>query len=172
MAYSMRGVVADRSHLDLIVAGDARLKVVELDYPPFALLPLTERAATACLEKWGVTLFDDDFYDLLDPAIAVRLMENLSAAASGAPLAFVEAYSGGDAGVAFGLAVGCGPHRHFDRDPDPWPDTNISMALKAIGVPERLDLRMDAFDVVGLGRKRSIEAWLKPDEPWERRRKI
>jgi hypothetical protein len=169
MAYDIRGIVAKKTHLSQIAASDARLGIVDLDEPSFALLPLTKVAASACLDKWGANLTERDVQDLLDPAIAIRLLERMSNAALGAPIAFVEAHSFGDPGVSLGLVVGLGPTKIFDRTPDPWPDTNISMALKAIGVPERLDLRQDAFDVAGLGRKRHTERWLLTDQPWERR---
>ncbi|MDB5553218.1 MAG: hypothetical protein JWL86_3202 [Rhizobium sp.] len=172
MVYDIRGVVAEKRYLDAITAGDARLKIVDLDHVPFVLLPLTEEATSVCLERWAVNFVDEDMYDLLDPAIVVRLMECMSDTAPDAPIAFVEAHWTGGRGVGFGLVVGLGTPRIFDRGDDSWPDTNISMALKAIGVPERLDLRMDAFSVAGLGWKRGTERWLLPDEPWEQRHAV
>lgn len=168
MTYDIRGVVAAKKHLEVITAGDDRLSVVELGYAPFALLPLTDNAALACLEKWGANFVGEDVNEFLDRAISIQLIKRMADAASGAPIALVESHFSGGTGAAIGLVVGLGVPRVFDRTNDDWPDTNISMALKAIGVPERLDLRLDAFDVVRLGRKRSTQRWLLPDEPWEK----
>jgi hypothetical protein len=173
LAYSIRGLIAERRYLDRIADVDPRLGLVDLEHGDFALVPLTDAAVAVCSGRWGATLVG---YDDVDVTIqryeeaAIRFMAAIHADFQDMIVAFVEAQIWVDMGGGFGLVVGKGPYLTFNRQSEAWPDTNISLALKAIGIPEGLDQGMDAFDVAGLGRKRSTDDWLRPDRPWETRR--
>lgn len=160
MTYDIRGIVAEKRYLDQFAAADPRLRIVELDHPPFALLPLAELASAASFEKWGIDIANGDPYELLAPDVLRHLMESISQSLPGASFAFVESHLSGGSGSTQGFVVGQGPPQYFNSDPDCWSDTNISKALRQIGVPERNGKRQDAFDVVGLGRFRSTKEWL------------
>lgn len=157
--YDLKAVVGHRSDLDLIVALDTRFCVVDLAPEPFALLPLAEIAFPALRKLWHVPPPDADPIDMLELEVLQVLTTRLAAVVSESAFALVEAEFYGGGGNAVGVAIHDGHVVVFDEPDDPWPETNISRALKVIGVPERLDDHLDAFDVAGLGRFRRVGEW-------------
>lgn len=159
--YEIRALVGERHYLETVSAGDVGFCIVDLELWPFALLPLDESGLKAASRLWTSVLPDFGSPGGLYRDGARALLRGATAPAPDAALAFVDAEFFGGAGQGVATAIARGEITVFDEPDDAWPDTNISMALKSIGVPERLDRHQDAFDVLGLGRIRRTEAWRK-----------
>jgi len=157
--YDIKALVGRRSDLDIIAALDSRFCVVDLALKPFALLPLDDAAFPALRDLWHLLPPDADPIDMIELPDLQELATHLAATLPRGAVALVEAEFFGGAGQGIGLAIRSGEIAVFDEPDDPWPDTNISRALKWIGVPERLDDHQDAFDVLGLGRFRRVAQW-------------
>lgn len=158
--YDIKGIVGRRDQLGMIAALDARFVIVDLAFDPYALLPLDELAMKAVRDLWDLPAANARPVDTVGLAFFRSLAGPVALAAGPqAAFAFVDAEFFGGAGQGEGLAISGGDIVVFDEPEDPWPDTNISRALKWIGVGERLDDHQDAFDVVGLGRLRRVGDW-------------
>jgi hypothetical protein len=158
--YEIKGIAGRRTDLGIVAALDARFCLVDLALEPYALLPLDDLAMKAVRLLWDLPAADARPVDTVGLGFFKALVGPV-ALASGpeAALAFVEAEFFGGSGQGEALAIRDGGIAVFDDPDDPWPDTNISRALKWIGVPERLDEHKDAFDVLGLGRYRRVADW-------------
>jgi hypothetical protein len=158
--YEIKGIVGRQNDLGPVAALDARFCVVDLALEPYALLPLDDSAMKAVRELWGLPAPDARPGDTVGVGFFKALTEPVVLATGAqSALAFVEAEFFGGSGQGEALAMRNGEIAVFDAPDDPWPNTNISQALKWIGVPERLDDHQDAFDVVGLGRFRRNGQW-------------
>ena len=158
--YDIKGIVGHRDHLEAVAALDAGFSIVPLALEPYALFPLDDLAIKAVRDRWDVPVTNAGPVD----TVGVGFFKSLAlpvalVVGSQAALAFVDAEFFGGSGQGEALAIGSGEIAVFDAPDDPWPNTNISQALKWIGVPERLDDHQDAFDVLGLGRFRRIGQW-------------
>ena len=158
--YDIKGIVGCRDHLDTIAALDDRFGVAALALEPYALLPLDDLAMKAVRHLWDLPAPDARPVDTVGLGFFKALAGPVALAAGPkAALAFVEAEFFGGEGQGEALAIRDGEIAVFDEPDDPWPDTNISRALKWIGVPEHLDRHQDAFDRLGLGRFRRVGDW-------------
>jgi hypothetical protein len=158
--YEIKGIVGRRDHLGTITALDTRLPIVPLALEPYTLLPLDDLAMKAVRSLWDLPAPDARPADTVGAAFFKSLAVPVARAAGPrAALAFVEAEFFGGSGQGEAVAIRGGEIAVFDAPDDPWPETNISRALKWIGVPERLDEHKDAFDVLGLGRFRRVVDW-------------
>jgi len=158
--YSLVAFVAERTVFEKHFPSVQPAETIDLDHWPFALLPITGRMASRVRIECKIDLdqfgFTDDRYLENVRAIVARIVVSPSEAT----MAFIGSELHGGTGVTFGCAFKNSELNVFRDAGDKWPDTNISMALKEIGVPEYLDRRLDAFDVLGLGRHRNTEDWL------------
>jgi hypothetical protein len=158
--YSIAGFVAERTVLERHFPSVPPAGIVDLDQPPFALLPLTGEIQSRIRIECEIDLEDFAFTDDRYLENVLAIVNHLATSPSEASMAYVAAEMFGGSGGAFGCAFTRGETKIFREAEDKWPNTNISLALKSIGVPEALEKGLDAFDFVGLGRHRSIDDWL------------
>lgn len=122
----------------------------------WAAAPLTDELYDA-LAAWRPGAAAIEAFDMAPPGLAEALAE---ATASGGPLAYAETeYFGGTGDQSSGAWAG-GKLLQAERG-----HGAINSALHAIGVTDAQG--MDAFDTIGLGRKRSNEDYLRPQNRGE-----
>lgn len=154
MGYRLFALIAARATLEQHFA---RLEQspVDLAYPPFALIPLTDEL----LDRHG-------FVSPSNSGHFLAAVERVAPQWREARFAFVEAnYFGGRGGqgaLAFidGAVTELGNIRDISAGVACWPNSPISAALRMLGIPEDIAGRRDAFDVAGLGAKRDTEDWV------------
>jgi len=161
--YFVAAFIAERSNLENSFKRIGQDFIVDLGFKSFAMIPIADQVDVIIREHCNIRADDiglaSNFYEKDIEMIIRRLANPIDAG----KFAFVstDSFGGPPHYESIALAFDQGRASIFNRDDAPWPDTNVSMALKAIGVPEKLDKRLDAFDVLGLGRFRTSNEWLE-----------
>lgn len=159
--YDIRALVGEETVIDAVARLDPRFCWVRLALGPFALLPIDVPAVGAMTALWPPVPLSFQPFDRSYLESVADLLKRISMTVGAPRLAYVEAGFFGGAGQGIGLGLVEGVVSIFDEPNDQWPDTNMSCALKSIGVPERLEKSQDAFDVLDLGRVRRVGDWRK-----------
>ncbi|MGD9529107.1 hypothetical protein [Pseudonocardia sp.] len=178
MRYELAGMLGPPGALLLVVRALPRARLVALDVPGIALLPVTAAMAAdatpAALCAMGLrrlaggTPHAADRRALLAGpesgfhALVPGLVALIEAASLAGPVAYVEAdYVGREgrqcAAVWRSGQLVVGPRLLGRGEPFPGSAAPVSVALRALGVRARG--RRDEFVVAGLGRHRSTEDW-------------
>lgn len=161
--YLVAAFIAERPILENSFKRIGQDFIVDLGFKSFAMIPIEDQADAIVREHCSVRPDDNALARNFDAEDVEKIIRKLVEPIDAGKFAFVstDSFGGPPEYISIALAFNDGRTSVFSREDARWPDTNVSMALKAIGVPEKLDKRLDAFDVLGLGRFRTSERWLE-----------
>ena len=126
--------------------------IVALGYENYSLIPIVDEISDSTFKS---VKDNPDTQSVLDAIKkCVTCWENLTFAYISAEI------FGGDGGQS-AYVFDKGQTYVFKNHDTTWPNSNISQALKLIGVSEQLDQKKDAFDILDLGRFRDTQDWLE-----------
>lgn len=147
MGHSVRLIIGRPDDVARLVQRWPQTRAVEL-LAGWMAAPLTDALYDA-LTAWRPNSAAVDAFDMAPPGLADALNE---ASQEGGALAYVETEYFGGTGDQSGGAWRDGAMRVAERG-----HGSINVALHAIGVVDAAG--MDAFDTIGLGRRRSMDAY-------------
>jgi len=166
MTYELHAVIGGKTVLESACLSLKQTKVVVLNEPSLALVPVTSELREE-LEATGGGIspsLDYSIFDRLKPAIAGWV----AALSSDGVIAYVEAeFFGGSGGqsavvwdkgrIVFGPVLTKWGMPGDRREVQSGSEMAINQALRLLGVGT--DSRRDEFDMVGLGQARRTERW-------------
>jgi hypothetical protein len=158
--YEITAFVAERPVLANHFMRVGQDSIVELGFKSFAMIPIEDRVETIIRDRCSIGRNEIALRENTDEKEIERIIRTVVESLNAAKFAFIAAEYWGGEGHQLALVFDKGRVEVYCQKDDPWPNTNISMALKSIGVPEKLEKKLDAFDVLGLGRYRSSKEWL------------